>query len=313
MSQQTPEALGPERQWALEQFAALADRLGSQSKACAEIGISQAIMSTLKKGAYPGDVNAQFERLLGYFRARQEARAAAGRDGGGYVPTSISTRVREVIRMAHLKGGLAVACGDAGIGKSRAAAKYAADHPGEALYMVLNPCVTNLKSCLRMLSNRLGVTERTVDEMWLAIAGKLRDGMVLIFDEAQHLPIKTVEALRSLSDHADGEGKTLGVVFIGNSETVARFGGRKKAEFAQIANRTRQRKVYQTADVRREDIELLFPALAGKEKEIDLLWSVARSLQGVRGACNLYANAYDNEDTSYSGLVAMAKHMEMRV
>ncbi len=38
---------------------------------------------------------------------------------------------------------------------------------------------------------------------------------------------------------------------------------------------------------------------------------VAQSEQAVRGAVNLYSNALDNNDTSYTGLAAMAKAMRI--
>ena len=304
-----------EQLWALEQFEMLVTKLGSQNKACQQVGISAAIMSPLKRGTYGGDSEAQFQKLISYFRVKEDAKNVIKYTDIGYAPTSISERVYDVIRSCQLQGGLAIACGDAGIGKTRAAQKFLSDHPNDAIYISLNPCLTTLKSLLKLLCHRLNVTERTIDEMWLGIASKLRDGTVLIFDEAQHLPIRTVEALRALTDHFSERGLTLGVAFIGNSETITRFGGTKKAEFAQISNRTRQRKLYTTSNICREDIKLLFPLLAQEkmDKEIDFLLGIARSSQAIRGAAALYANAYDNDNYAYEGLVAMAKHMEMRL
>ena len=40
---------------------------------------------------------------------------------------------------------------------------------------------------------------------------------------------------------------------------------------------------------------------------------IAHSQQAIRGAVNLFANAYSNEDVSYKGLVGMAKDMNMEV
>ena len=305
----------PEQNAALEKFQELADKLGSQNKACSQIGISAAIMSTLRKGTYTGDINAQFSKLISYFEVKEEAAAqpSSVTTTSGYAPTSISTKVYDVVRNCQLKGGLAVACGDAGIGKTMAAKKFVRDHPNDAIYIALNPCLTTVKSLLKILCSKLNISDRTNDEMWLSLSTKLRDGMVIIIDEAQHCPIRTLEALRALTDHFAEQGQTLGIAFIGNVETATAWGGKKKAEFAQISNRTRQKKVYTTACVRREDMQLLFPDLATRDPEIDFLFEVSRSVQAIRGAVNLYSNALDNDNTSYEGLVAMAKHMEMRV
>ena len=48
-------------------------------------------------------------------------------------------------------------------------------------------------------------------------------------------------------------------------------------------------------------------------QEIDFLFRIAQTPQAIRGVVNLFSNAYDNEDYSYEGLVAMAKYMDMEV
>ena len=45
--------------------------------------------------------------------------------------------------------------------------------------------------------------------------------------------------------------------------------------------------------------------------EIDFLLGIARTQQAIRGAVNLFSNAYDNDDYTLNGLVKMAKFMEM--
>jgi DNA transposition AAA+ family ATPase len=303
-----------EQRWALEQFDALAQKLGSQNKACAVVGVSAAIISPLKKGTYPGDSSAQFGKLISYFKTKEEAAAspAQGLIVGDYVQTSISSKVYDGIRNCQLKGGLALICGDAGVGKSKAAEKFVEDHPNDAVMITLNPCFASLKSTLKMLCRALNVNERNIADMWIGIVGKLRDGMVLIIDEAQHTPPKTIEAIRAMPDYFYRHGKTLGVVFIGNLKAVGKFGGERDAEFAQISNRTKQKRVYLTSQIRKSDIQLLFPELRDA-MSVDFLLKVARSAQAIRGAVNLYSNALDNDNTSYEGLVAMAKHMEMVV
>ena len=172
-----------------------------------------------------------------------------------------------------------------------------------------------IKSLLKVVAGKVGAAiKKTRDELWLSIIESLSDGMVLIFDEAQHLPPTTIEVLRSFSDYFADNGQTLGICFVGNPETVDRYSS-KRAEFAQIANRTKQKKIYTQEEIKRDDIVKLFPILEAeqKEKEIELLWRVAQTPQALRGAINLFSNAYDNEDYSYEGLIAMMKFMEMQI
>ena len=298
------KAFNTDLQRRLESFIAEA---GSQEKAASLIGYSAATLSTYRKGTYNGDVDKLENRLRELFVIEK---AAEGLHSSllEYVPTSISQKVYETIRICHLKGGLAIECGDAGIGKTKAAEKYVADYPNSAIYITVNPCFTSLSSFLKLLCKRLRISTGRKDDMWLDIDSYLRGGRkVLIVDEAQHLPIKTIDSIRSFFD----ANPALGIIFIGNAETVACRGGRVRESYSQIRNRTKLTEIRHTTQITREDMKLLFPALADCKKEIDFLHVIAQSEQGVRGAVNLYSNAVDNENTTYEGLLAMAQTMRI--
>ncbi|MGN0601139.1 MAG: AAA family ATPase [Oscillospiraceae bacterium] len=299
------------QQWALDQFAMLSENLGSQNKAGERTGVSSGTISAIKSGKYKGNVENQLNRFIDYFETKEEA--ADTYKQSEYVKTSISNNVYNIIKNCHLKGGLAIACGDAGIGKTQAAKQYAKEHQNNCIYISVNPCIKSSKAVMKLLSNNLNISATSLDEMWLAIASKLSDGMVIIIDEAQHLGIKTIETLRSFADYFDGKGQTLGICFVGNQETVTRLGGRQKAEFAQIRNRTKQTKVYSVQQITKRDMELLFPALIGKEPELEFMLKIAHSQQAIRGTVNLYSNAADNDNITLKGLTAMAKFMDMEV
>lgn len=277
------------------------------------IGVSGTALSQLRNGKYAANPQKIFDTLAGYFGVKEKARLTYSEVG--YAPTSISEQVYATISICQKKGGLAVVCGDAGIGKTKAAQKFVADNPSNSFLITINPCLTNTKSLLKTIADRIGAgQEKSNNELWHSIAGKLSDGKVLIFDEAQHLTVKAIEVLRSFSDYFNDKGQTLGICFIGNAETITRMGG-KKAEFAQISNRTKQRKIYRNTEIQRDDICKLFPILEAEnmDAEIDFLLRIARTPQALRGAINLFSNAYDNENYTYAGLVAMAKFMDMEV
>lgn len=299
------------QQWALDKFAELAAQLGSQKKAAARIGISDGSISSIRKGTYGADPTGYLDRLIAYFENKEAA--AENYSPKTYIRTSVSEDVYAVIRNCHLQGGLAIACGDAGIGKTEAAKQYAKDYSSGCIMLTANPCFRSAKSMMKLLGAELNASASAVDDLWLAIVNKLSDGTVIIIDEAQHLGIRTIETLRSFSDWFDSKGQTLGICFIGNQETVGRLGGKQKAELAQIRNRTKLTRTYSAQKITRDDIALLFPALSGKDMELDFMLKIAHSQQAVRGAVNLFANAYSNEDVSYKGLVSMAKDMEMAV
>ena len=297
-----PKQYNPALQQKLEDYITA---IGGQSKAAEVIGYSTGTLSTYRKGKYQGDVIKFEGRLQEVFGNQEEA--AELHTSTGYVPTSISQQVYDTIRICHLKGGLAIECGDAGIGKTRAAEKYVEDYPNTSVYVTVNPCLVSITAFLKLLGRRLKVSAGRKDDMWFEIDEQLRGGKkVLIIDEAQHLPIKTIESIRAFFDG----NPDLGIIMIGNAETVTSR-RRGKEAFAQIKNRTRLTEIRHTTHITKEDIQLLFPTLVGHNKEIELLHVIAQTEEGIRGAANLFSNALDNENITYDGLLAMARAMKM--
>lgn len=303
-----------EQQALLEKVEQLKQEKGiSQNEVGKLLGISGTALSQIKNGKYPADPQSIFDAMTNYFGIKEKAKLTYTEVE--YASTNVSSKIYDIISVCQVKGGLAIVAGDAGIGKTKAARKFVSDNPSSSILITINPCLTSIKSLLKAIADRIGASqERSRDELWLAITKKLSDGMVLIFDEAQHLTLKNIEVLRSFSDYFNDLGQTLGICFIGNTETMANI-GTKKAEFAQIANRTKQKKIYTKSEIKRDDIKKLFPLLETEKKdaEIDLLYRVTQTPQALRGAINLFSNAYDNEDYSYSGLIAMAKFMDIAV
>ena len=303
----------PEQLELLDKVSALQQDKGiSQNEVGKLIGISGTALSQLKSGKYPADPKKLFDIMAKYFGVKEKAKLTYTEVP--YAETSFSSQIYDLISICQVTGGLTTAVGDAGLGKTKAAQKFVQDNPSNSFLITVNPCLTNVKSLLKVIADRLGAApERSADGLWFSITKKLTDGMVLIFDEAQHLTLKEIETLRSFSDYFMDKGQTLGICFIGNAETLIRFG--RKAEFAQIANRTRLHHTYATKDVLREDIVKLFPLLTEEhmDREIDFLHAVAQTPQSIRGAVGLFSSAYNNGNYTYEGLVAMAKFAEMEV
>ena len=147
------------------------------------------------------------------------------------------------------------------------------------------------------------------DEMWMRLSESFGgERKVLIIDEAQHLPIKTIEAIRAFFD----SNPSLGICLVGNIETVTNTGKSKEA-FAQIRNRTKLTEIRHTSSIQSSDISLIFPVIAADEKATKLILGIARSEQGLRGAGNVVSNSLDNGNISYEGLYAMAKAMRLNI
>ena len=286
----------------------------SQKEACRIIGISDGVISPLRKGTYEGRVDKVFKQLKDYFEIKRKSENLAKNLSTDYVETSVSNEIYQILNICQVKGNLAVICGDAGIGKTKAAVRYRKDHPTTCISITMNTCSTSIKSLLRMIAAQLNVSAaRSNDEIWLAVTEKLSDGMMLIVDEAQFLTFSQLEVLRSFSDYFENRGNTFGVALVGNHEILGTMGSRHN-EYAQIINRCEITRTYRAANVLRSDIQMLFPAIAENEKEIDFLWSVSKSIHSIRGAVKLYNTARQGGNCTYDGLVAAAEdYMNIKV
>ncbi len=295
----------------LEQYI---EECGSAAEAGRRIGYSDTVISQIRKGTYEGKTDKVFKKLSEYFEIKKKAAALPQNPGAGYAETSVSSEIYKILNLCQVKGGLAIACGDAGIGKTKAVMKYRKDHENGCISITMNTCCASVKSLLRLIATRVNAqAARSNDEIWFSIAEKLSDGMILIVDEAQHLTFSQLEVLRSFSDYFDNKGSTFGVALVGSPEIVSNMGERRN-EYAQIINRCEITKIYKAADILREDIQKIFPAVADSEKELNFLWEIAKSLHGIRGAVKLYNTARQGENCTYEGLAAAAQtYMNIRI
>lgn len=286
------------------------------------MGVSQAVLSAYRNSKYDkGDIGAVEKKLEEFFQIRdekqandQKAEVFLGRAGGSYIRTGISEGAYKSIRYCQLEKGIVVIDGDAGIGKTKAAAKFYQDNPNTTVYVKASPSTSSTRSLLKMIAKALSMQDNLrTEDLSAAIQEKLRQtDKVIIIDEAQNLKFLALEEIRGWVDEDIMTGKPgIGIVLIGNVEVYNKMLGRQEAIFAQQFNRTRLHSRYRTKDITKEDVELFFPVLKerGMEKELDYLYGISHSKWGIRGMVNVFNNAVNNEDISCRGLEKMANTM----
>ena len=303
----------------------LKDENLSQAKAAPILGISQAVLSQYRRSCYEkGDIAAVEKQLEEFFRIKDEkkendrkAEPFRTKASAGYVPTSISEAAYKSIRYCQLEKGIVVIDGDAGIGKTKAAAKFLQDNPNTTVYVKASPSTSSTRSLLKVIAKALSLPDnRRTEDLSDSIQEKLRQtDKVIIIDEAQNLKFLALEEIRGWVDEDIFTGKPgIGIVLIGNVEVYNKMLGKQEAIFAQQFNRTRLHCRYRTLDILKDDVEKLFPILKekGMQREIDYLCSISHSKWGIRGMVNVFNNAVNNEDISFEGLEQMANTMRIR-
>ena len=237
---------------------AISESALSQAAAAREIGISESALSQWLAGKYAGDRDAIADRVASWLVARADraVMSASLPEPPGWIETPSAVRIDAALGYAQLAGDIAVIYGGAGMGKTMTSRKYAAKRPN-AWVATMTPATQALGPCLDRVSEACGL--RTPGGRAARLEANLRERVegargLLIIDEAQHLGLRALEALRGLHDATGG-----GLALVGNETIYTRItGGRRAADFAQLHSRVGKRVRLAAPD--KKDISLLLDA-----------------------------------------------------
>ncbi len=303
----------PHQQELLKRVEELIAEKGTASEVCRLMGISQQIMTPLRRGTYTGDTDKYFGIIESYFSLKEEA--VKNYKSVKYAPISTSNLVYQTIRNIQIMGGFGIVVGDPGVGKTKAVLKYAEDNAESCIAVKAGACTRGTRAVLKQIALKLNVpTNQSIDDMYMSIEAKLHDGMLIVVDEAQHLSFNAIEALRQISDDFDEREQTCGVVLVGNHGILERMeSGKSCNDYKQTVNRRWQFQQLKTTDISINDIKMIFPILEGQTKELEFLKAISNSKLGLRGAVRLFTQAYAANRCDFEGLVATAKIIGAKV
>lgn len=254
----------------------------TQTAIAKELDISPGALSAFLGGTYkaPHMITPKVADLI----TVQEKRKVAPKEPG-YVETGISKIVINAITYCHLQGKIAVVYGDAGVGKTMAIREYLRGN-GLAIGITISPSYASITGVNELIADQLGVRERVARKIYAEIINKLKDsGRVLIIDEAQHLTVRTLNHLRCISDESG-----VGIALIGNDEVYSKMKGSGRADFAQLFSRIGMRKHVLTSNISLTDIKEVFKQAFLDDETLDILYRIARTNYGLRGAVNVFVN-----------------------
>lgn len=307
-----------------ERLRAYVAEVGNQTKAAANIGINKTIISLYLNSNYgknsefgKGDLAGTEKKIAEFFfvqdeRQQQPSQLSPDRvEQLRYVATSTSEHVYKSIRYCQLEKGIAMIYGDAGIGKTMAARKFAQDYPTTTIYMRVTPVTGVMSRFIRKLADKLHLApSRDIGQLQEEIYDKLMGtNIVLVIDEGQELRFSTMEWLRGLCDYDDERDKAgIGIALIGNARMYTRMQGRKEELYAQQFSRSRPQP-YRARACTREDVALVFPTLVerGMKQELEFLYKISRSRWAIRSAVKVYTDGVNNQDVSLQRLQDIAQ------
>ena len=213
----------------------------SQRRAAIEIGVSDSALSQWMAGKYVGSDQALTKKINRWLDLRAKRSSLADRmpPAPEWVETPTATRILGCLSYAQMAADIAVVYGGAGLGKSKAAARYQDLNP-QVWVATMTAGGRSMAGCLERVAVACGL--RSVNMRPWRLEAEIVDRIrgthgLLIVDEAQHLDTRALEALRGLHDQAG-----IGLALMGNELLYARLtGGRRSAEFAQLFSRVGKR------------------------------------------------------------------------
>lgn len=214
----------------------------TQRDVAREAGISQTSLSQLQGGTYGTDPARLLERLAKWVAAQRE-RASVQRlpAAPAWVSTPTAERVLAALSYAQMASDIAVVYGGAGLGKTSAVREYQRRYPSVWI-ATMSPATAGVTTCLEEVCLALGLRElpqgaaRMQRELVRRMTGTAG---LLVVDEAQHLSVAALDALRALHDACG-----IGLALVGNEAVYARMTGGNRAAyldrlFSRIGKRVR--------------------------------------------------------------------------
>lgn len=258
-------------------------RLGmSQSKLAKESGINQARLSQWFAGKYPGKTDVVAQELTRWLNSVQIRAKATGRlaVAPDWKATPTANQIVLGLRYAQSAGDIALIYGGAGVGKTCTAKRYQEENPNVWI-ATMTPSMNTVAACLERIAFAIGLPEVQPSAVKTenAIVARLEEtGGLLIVDEAQHLPVSGLDAIRSVHDATN-----IGLALMGNESVYARItGGSRQAHFAQLFSRVGFRIRLTTPSVL--DVETIIAAWGVKEgKAQNICQEIAKQAGALRG------------------------------
>jgi len=260
---------------------ALADFMGqsrkSQRQLSKETGLSTSVISQFLNGTYTGD-NEEVAKTIGQYLAVGKERLNSVSDVQFVEKLYNTQEVLFACNYAHRNNDITLVSGDAGAGKTTAL-KYYAEHNTGVIFVTANACITTATAILSLICRQIGrqVPTRRAALMNTLVEQLTGTNRLIIIDEADHLLLDALQAVRNLNDTAH-----CGIVLSGNDKIYRQMlSPRRGYEFEQIRTRIIVRKkVFNEYTV--EEMRAMFPSLNQECIGYMLKLACAESLRTAR-------------------------------
>ena len=161
-----------EQEQAIQKLLAYKEATGkTQSEIAKELDISDPQLSQFLKGVYKSP-HIIIPKIEQFFELETKRKIAP--EAPKYKETSISNKVYKLIEYCHVQGKIAVAYGDAGVGKTMAIKQYQQKHPEGAIVITVSPCFASITGVNELIAEQLRIREKIARNIRGYIRASLR-------------------------------------------------------------------------------------------------------------------------------------------
>lgn len=164
---------------------------------------------------------------LGYYNLKREPFNITPDPEFLYLSPSHKEALAAVMYGVYRRKGFVAISGEVGLGKTTVIRSFLAraDKPAVRTIYVFNPNIS-FRSLLKTIFQNLGITPESddvcaqVDQLHMILIEEYKAGrnVVLVIDEAQNMPVRTLEDLRMLSNLETATDKLIQVILSGQPE-----------------------------------------------------------------------------------------------
>lgn len=270
---------------------AMKSRGYSQNNIAKEIGKSPTTVNHFIQGKYNADTKGVAALIMDFLDA-DDARLEARLQDVPFVETATSRDVIRVIDYARKYSAICVVTGEAGMGKSMILKNYAEQHPGAILMEVGAGFTPRAFVCdlLKLIDSNANLKGTTTELTTRCIRKLSTAKRLVLIDEAELLPYKTLEALRRLYDVTN-----IGVVLVGMPKLANNLLG-DDGEHAQLHSRVAR--YFNLPDsLLRDDFDLIVKQMMPEAEDDDIRELLYRfSIGNGRRLLNLVRCIYEESE-----------------
>lgn len=227
----------------------------TQQQIARDLMLSPTLLSLFLSGTYQGNNEEVAEKIMKYLNGNSQAQSIEAPKFCAELRNA--KQVLFAASYAHHNHDIAIVYGGAGAGKTTALRHYRENNTG-VIFVTANASSRTAKAAFNLIFQAIGKRQTGSEfQMMQTLVAFFKDrNALIIFDEADHLNVRALQAIRNLNDEAG-----VGILFSGNDIIKLQMYGRGSMQYDQLRTRVGVSKKVEN-NYTMDEMKALFPDLS---------------------------------------------------